>query len=224
MDNKVNPQSSEHYLGSKGRRYAETGYLPEGLGHRLQAEFFRPFVGPDSNVLDFGCGKGGIASHLDCKRLDGFDVNPYQLEYARRVFFKTYSDYDQPPVAFYDVIYSNHVLEHVLSPLFAMKKVYQWLKPQGIAVFIVPHDCIGNRHQCNFVSSDRNHHLFTWTPLSLGNLFTEAGLQVQRCCVLKTAWHPKLFAIHQAPLIGPLSRRLVCSLLKRYQILCVGKK
>jgi len=224
MDTAKGAYTSDHYLGEKGRRYAEACGGPIDIGCRLQAEFFQPFITSDDVVLDFGCGKGGIASLIECKRIDGFDINPHQLKYARQYCFATFSNYNEPAKDFYDVVISNHALEHAPSPLLSLGKVREWLKPVGRAVFVVPHDCVQDRHQRRFDPADHDHHLYTWTARSLANLFSEAGFEIELCKVLRSAWHPRLFRIHQIPFIGPLSRWLVYYTLKRPQILCVSRK
>lgn len=215
---------SDHYLASKGKRYAERYARTRDAGHKLQSAFFRPYVSLNDRVLDFGCGQGGIGVHLPCRRLDGFDVNPHQLEAARRHYSSVFFDYSQPPLGFYDVVYSNHVLEHIPAPLLALTKVYEWLRPGGKALFVVPHDSIRDKHQAYYDEDDPDHHFCTWTPRSLGNLFSEAGFQVEVCKLLRSAWHPRLLKVHQLPMVGPLSRRVVCHLLKRTQVFCASTK
>jgi len=214
---------SGHYLRARGRLYSDQQRTAECIGYKLQSEFFKPFISPQDCVLDFGCGKGGLARQLQCRRIDGFDVNLYALTFARKHYRETFSEYHMPLVGVYDVVVSNHCLEHIPSPLSALRFVHSWLKPNGIAVFIVPHDCI-TRYQSKFDIDDPDHHLYTWTPRTLCNLFKETGFEVGQCSVLKSAWHPKLFRIHKLPWIGQLSRRMLCYVLKRPQILCIARK
>lgn len=214
---------SDHYLGARGKHYCETQSPAESLGHRFQAEFFRPYVGPEDCVLDLGCGKGGLARHLPCRRIDGFDVNVETLKCASVWYHQTFSEYSGPAERAYDVVVSNHCLEHIPSPLAALRMVYKWLRPSGRAVFIVPHDCLSS-HQSESDVADRDHHLYTWTPRTLGNLFQEAGFVVERSTALRSAYSPRLFRLHQLRWIGPWSRKCLCSVLHRAQVLCVGQK
>jgi hypothetical protein len=46
------------------------------------------------------------------------------------------------------------------------------------------------RREPRYRTDDINHHLFTWTPLTLGNLFTEAGFDVSSVEVIRLAWPP----------------------------------
>lgn len=214
---------SRHYLGENGMRYSR-GNSVRYLGHQLQAEFFQPFIRPEDVVLDLGCGKGGVASYIRCFRIDGLDVNPHQLCVAKQYLERAFSNYEDVPASYYDLVYSNHALEHIPFPLDALKNVSNWLRPGGKTVFIVPHDCIGDSRQKRWQADDFARHLYTWTPRSLANLFMEAGFTVEKCTILKSAWHPRFFWMHKIPLVGRLSRRVLSLVLHSRQVLCVAVK
>ena len=38
----------------------------------------------------------------------------------------------------YDTIIMSHVLEHIADPLFVLKRIYQWLKKNGVFIIAVP--------------------------------------------------------------------------------------
>lgn len=42
------------------------------------------------------------------------------------------------PDAYFDLVICNHVLEHIPSDIAAMKEIYRVLKPQGVAILLVP--------------------------------------------------------------------------------------
>lgn len=44
------------------------------------------------------------------------------------------------------------------------------------------------RNDREYRPGERNHHLFTWTPLSLGHLLAEAGISVRCSRVEHRAW------------------------------------
>jgi 2-polyprenyl-3-methyl-5-hydroxy-6-metoxy-1,4-benzoquinol methylase len=82
-----------------------------------------------------------------------------------------------------DVIISHHALEHVDHPLDILQKLRERLKPGGRIVFVVPSLNPGtNKRGTDLVTV--NEHLYTWTPLLLGNLFVRAGLRVERAELL----------------------------------------
>jgi hypothetical protein len=61
------------------------------------------------------------------------------------------------------------------------------LKSNGKVIFIVPCESIDYRYNQN----DINHHLYSWSPMSIGNLFTEAGYHVLESRAYIHKWPPK---------------------------------
>jgi SAM-dependent methyltransferase len=123
----------------------------------------------------------------------------------------------------YDVIISNHVLEHVLDPYAVLVSARRKLKLNGKLVFCVPVD--DWRVQRSYRPDDQNNHLYTWSPQDLGNLFKEAGYNIMEVRLIRHAWTPKLYR-----LLGKIDSLfqaacfLLCILRKRYQILIVAEK
>ena len=70
-----------------------------------------------------------------------------------------------------DVIISNNALEHALQPLDELRGLKQKLKVGGKIIFVVPCESISMKYKPN----DINHHLYSWSPMCIGNMFTEAG-------------------------------------------------
>ncbi|HEV7514525.1 MAG TPA: methyltransferase domain-containing protein, partial [Candidatus Acidoferrum sp.] len=82
-----------------------------------------------------------------------------------------------------------HALEHVDAPLEVLQELGAHLRPGGKLVFVVPSE--DWRKEKRYHTDDINQHLYTWTPLILGNLFTRAGYSVDRCDLLRHRWVPK---------------------------------
>lgn len=61
------------------------------------------------------------------------------------------------------------------------------LRPGGLIVFIVPSE--GVYHSYDVL--DPNHHLYTWSPMCIGNLFHQAGFAVVESKALIHNWPPK---------------------------------
>ena len=150
---------------------------------------FMPFVRPGDVVLDFGCGGGYILAGIPCGERYGVEVNPIARGDAARVV-KVHSAVDDlPPLLLFDVIISHHALEHVDDPLEQVKRLKYRLKPEGKMVFVVPSEIWCK--QRSYRAGDINQHLYTWTPLNLGNLFTRAGFVVERTELLRHRLLPK---------------------------------
>lgn len=144
---------------------------------RVKVSRFAPFINPQDTVLDFGCAGGGLLGALDAARKIGVEINPTARESAVRDFgIEAYPTLADAPDGVADVVISNHALEHIPSPIEALTQMRSKLKPGGQLVLVLPID--DWRAQKNYDPADINHHLYTWTPLLLGNALTEAGYRV----------------------------------------------
>ena len=132
---------------------------------------FSSFINKSDRVLDFGCGGGYLLKHIDCFEKLGIDVNPEALTIANENGIQTYLTAHELLSNSVDVIISNHALEHVADPLGTLHELFRILKPLGKIIFVIP--CETTR--VKFSTTDKNHHLFSWSPMSLANLFSLAG-------------------------------------------------
>jgi hypothetical protein len=57
------------------------------------------------------------------------------------------------------------------------------LKPGGMLVLVLPID--DWRAQRRWDPNDINHHLYTWTPMNLGHLLSEAGFRPEEMRVIR---------------------------------------
>jgi 2-polyprenyl-3-methyl-5-hydroxy-6-metoxy-1,4-benzoquinol methylase len=155
---------------------------------------FTPFVKPADVVLDFGCGGGYILAGLACRERYGVEINPVaRLEAARVLKVQAAVD-DLPADVAFDVIISHHALEHVDNPLRELERLKSRLTPEGKMVFVVPSELWPKQRV--YRPGDINQHLYTWTPLSLGNLFARAGLVVERTELLMHRTLPKTSTLY----------------------------
>src|SRR5208337_1673891 len=176
---------SPHYLGTRGRNYFQEGFGPEKLeGRLLQAEYFRPFCSDDLVVLDFGCADGLFLRNLPAKRRIGVEANAAALDHSREscrqegCSIELYATLEEVEEASVDVLISNHCLEHVPNPLGALLGMLKVLKPGGRLVLMVPFDDWRDAKYREWQPGDRDNHLYTWSPMNIGNLLVEAGLVV----------------------------------------------
>jgi len=167
---------------------------------------FEPYIQEDDSVLDFGCGGGFLLSALRCRSRYGIEVNPAARDAASRLLRVYAHLQDLPRDLLFDAIISHHALEHVGNPLKVLEKLASHLKPGGKIIFVVPSE--DWRRQRRYDTADINHHLYTWTPLSLGNLFTQAGYAVEQVELLCHSWVPMSQKIYR--LMPPSARHLSC--------------
>ena len=135
---------------------------------------FCEFISANSRVLDFGCGGGFLLKNMKCSKRVGVEVNPVAAETARKNGIEVYGTAEAVPDDYVDVIISNNALEHTHYPLRELKALYKKLKGGGKVVFVVPCESISYSYR----PKDVNQHLYSWSPMCIGNLFTEAGFAV----------------------------------------------
>jgi SAM-dependent methyltransferase len=192
-------------------------------GGSLNAEKFLPFISADDVVLDFGCGSGWILASLSAKRKLGIDINPSARDFAKGIGIDTISSIDEAKDSAFDVVISNHSLEHTIAPFEVVKKVLKKLKPEGLAIFVVPCE----RYDTHYVANNIDQHLYTWAPVNLGNLFRHAGFDVVSVERLCHRWPPRVDLIDR--FFGRKMCNLMCHLYalarpKLTQVRIVAKK
>ena len=217
---------SNHYQDAAGKCYAGHKQSdPYSLGYKLNFDYFKPYLQPTDIVLDFGCGNGGMLHLLKkhVRRAEGLEVNPYAADTARSLGLKVYSNLSELPQApAYDVVISNHVLEHIRDASTTLERVRESMKSGGILLMKLPLEDWRARDHRSWSKDDIDHHLQTWTPKLIGNVLYEAGYNVEEAKVVTSAWHPKLFPLAKLGL-GELAFWALAVLKKRRQLFVIGR-
>ena len=152
---------------------------------------YTDFLKPNSTIIDFGCGGGYLLSAIDAKRKIGIEVNPLAAEEAKKNGLEVYNTPTNIPDEIADFIISNNALEHTLRPLDELKSLLPKLKQNGLCIFVVPCENITMEWKPN----DINNHLYSWSPMCLGNLFTEAGYELIESKSYIHKWPPNYLEI-----------------------------
>jgi glycosyltransferase involved in cell wall biosynthesis/SAM-dependent methyltransferase/predicted O-methyltransferase YrrM len=183
---------------------------------------FAEHIQPDHHVVDFGCGGGFLLGHIACRQKLGVEVNPHARAEAQKHGIPTVATAEEIPEGWADTIISNHALEHVSDPVGTLKQLLHGLKPGGRMVFVVPHQDVREA----FNSNDRNKHLFTWNPQTLGNLFQHVGMEVGSVDLIQHQWPPNYLELNRR--LGPDSFHAACRKHAQqngnYQIRVVARK
>lgn len=184
---------------------------------------FVDYISPEDTVLDFGCGGGFLLKNINCNRKIGVEVNQSAIQTAKKNGVQVYRNVEDVPDASIDVIISNNALEHTLRPLDELRSLYKKLKKGGKIIFVVPCESISSKYESN----DRNHHLYSWSPMCIGNLFTEAGFSLVESKAYISKWPPNYRLI--ARMCGRRLFEIVCRIYGRlertwFQVRVIGKK
>ncbi|SRR5258708_1744408 len=150
---------------------------------------YKPYIKPTDIVLDFGCGGGYMLHELQCAKKIGVDINKAARNEAKRNGLIVFAGMSMIPTALkFSTIISHHALEHVETPYEILNQIYRRLKIGGTFVCVVPID--DWRKEKKYIETDINKHLYTWTPLLIGNLFTRAGFTIKDIQIITFAWLP----------------------------------
>jgi len=156
------------------------------LGARLNKFMFEKHVTPNDRLLDFGCGGGFLLSELNAGEKIGVEINPAGRENALKLGINTVESLAGVQDEWATIAISNHALEHVDQPLDVLKELSKKLKPKSKVIFVTPFERTNK-----YLENDINFHLYTWSPMNIGNLFNKAGFKVIKAHKVSHKWPPK---------------------------------
>jgi len=176
------------------------------FGARWQFHYFKDFIKSTDTVLEFGCGGGYLLDLINAHKKIGIEVNPVAIAQAKKKGLTIYQDARDMPAASTDVVISNSALEHVDEPLLELQKLHRALKKNGRIILNVP-----NEREWLWKPHDINQHLYTWSQMSLGNLFTRAGFEVISINYSYDRW-PPIGYLQLHALVGDTIFRWICNI------------
>lgn len=158
---------------------------------RVLGEYRRQRAGERLVGLDLGCGDGNYFAWLKgyCDELYGSDYNLLRLARAAgqgiadHVYMADATDYPTRDGVF-DLVFFNHVLEHIPDDRGALREVARILKPGGLLVLGIPNEGaafwqLAYRLEPRVKAA--SDHVNFYTGASISQLCREAGLTVQEC-------------------------------------------
>jgi SAM-dependent methyltransferase len=172
----------------------ERGYQSSG---QAEAEALRRFLGPDTRVLDVGCGTGRVMVHLSpwCREVHGIDISGRmvgdgrsRLAHLPNVHFHHGNGYDLAGFedSSFDVVYSIVALQHMARTVAYnyLLESSRVLRQNGVLWFYVPNllrdDGLAAFHHFSqpwFVVHP--YPMNFYTPQEIGRLVVAAGFWLE---------------------------------------------
>jgi SAM-dependent methyltransferase len=183
--------------------YYEKVFSDNRNRHVRMQELFPSDLGPNSKILDYGCGMGGVTNLFNYKYnclVDGVDISTNELDKAKIAFgdnenlnFKILNEFSFPD-DYYDLIFSSQVIEHVHNPGNYLSKINSMLKCNGYMLIGLP-NIVNLNYLINlmFYSKKRavkrsknilknynkaSDHINGWDPLHFITLLASCGFEV----------------------------------------------
>jgi len=158
------------------------------FGGRANKFMFEKHVLPSDTVLDFGCGGGFLLNNLNCSEKIGVELNPVAREFCNyEMGIACYESLKDIANASIDTVISSHCLEHTMNPYGIVTGLYEKLKKGGRIVIVVPLE----NYQYQWIPNDVNNHLYSFSPMNLGNILQAAGFKEIKIEPVFHKWAPK---------------------------------
>jgi SAM-dependent methyltransferase len=149
-------------------------------------------IRPRANVLDAGCGEGGLARHLPHATYVGLDPNFSATEPQFDVRNETAAVHGASHPEEYDAVCAFHVIEHVSDPFGFARDLVKCVKPGGRLFIAVPGWPSPITDIPNFVFNAPPHHLSWWNESALRALADRLGLVVETVEAVPFASHDSI--------------------------------
>jgi len=144
-NNLVSGAKSRNWLGMSNRYQLSTG-IQEYLVKRHFDEEVSPYISPESEVLDFGCGPGIFTERLFgmSSNVTGVDISEEFIRLAKtrlgedKDFLVVNANLTQLQGRLFDVVVMIDVIHHLENPRETLERVTQTLKPGGLFLIFEP--------------------------------------------------------------------------------------
>ena len=168
------------YRGVEGQQYHRAVHGSDEFTTDVMARSrwrkFSRFVRPDDHVVEFGAGTCLNLMAMECERRVAYDLSDAGAAVAARHGIEFVTDVSDLAGQDFSVAICHHTLEHVPDPLSVLEQVKSLLRTGGLLVLCVPFETA--RMYRRYFPGEPNHHLYSWNPLTLGNLVSDAGFEV----------------------------------------------
>lgn len=215
-------ESAEGFYDGK---YTER-LIQAGSTIRLRRTFlFEPYLTKTDRVLDFGCGPGDLLETLTCNEKFGVEISEASREMARQKGIKVFSSLQELTGETFNKIISAHALEHVVDPAEKLMQLRELLADDGLLILVLPMNEWVNWQQRKWRADDRNKHLYTWTPLLIGNLLFACGFEPVMIKAIHHFHPPKIgnFLARTSRAVYHMAAAAVSRVMRQRQVLAVAR-
>jgi hypothetical protein len=181
----THPTVESVYKGESGRQYSKA--VLETSEEYLQAisrnRFYKlkRYFAKNDTVLEIGVGLGVNLRLLDVRDRVGYDIGEYGKGYCESFGIRFVSKLDCLGDEQFSRILLHHVLEHVPNPLGVILDAKSRLVKGGKILIFIPNE-IATRER-NYKPGDKHHHIYSWSPMTIGNLVASSGFVVDKIMV-----------------------------------------
>jgi len=177
---KIESHYEDDYFNNYQKEFGE-------FGGRANKFMFEKHISPRDTVLDFGCGGGFLLRNLNCNDRIGVEINPVARNYCQNINgIKCYESLEFVPKESVDVVISSHCLEHTTNPYELVTVLFDKLKTNGKIIIVVPLDS----YYYKWTQNDVNNHLYSFSPMNLGNILQGTGFSEIRTEAILHKWVP----------------------------------
>jgi len=154
----------EQYYGAK--YLYSGGTLDYNLENRVN--YLEKVRGSRNKLLEIGSGEGSFIRAVSRLGIEATGMEPNKESGA--IYSSKHIDND----SLFDLVVSNHVLEHIVNPVEFLSQLHDCMLPKGLLIFEVP-----NLHMYGVYATAISHeHVSHFTPASLSYLMRRCGFEV----------------------------------------------
>lgn len=169
---------------------------PEGYYNNIRHEMLKYIPNTATKLMDVGCGDGSFGKVLKERGYEqvwGIEYTDKEAKKAKNVLDRVFSgpceEYiPELPESYFDVIFFNDVLEHLVDPYTVLRDIRSKLSSNGVIISSIPNVRYHNTFMKVLFNKDWKYedygvmdrtHLRFFTSKSILRMYREAGYDVQ---------------------------------------------
>lgn len=169
---------------------------PSGYYDNIRFEMLKYLPQDAKKVIEVGCGNGCFSEEIKKRNnaeVWGIELMEEEAAIASKVLDKVFAGecekhIDSLPDNYFDAIYFNDVLEHLVDPYSVLKKIKSKLAPNGVLISSIPNVRYHNTFMKLLIKKDWKYesygvmdftHLRFFTEKSIIRMYEESGYTIK---------------------------------------------